>query len=299
MDYEPLPSAVELSRVAAALGRSVSFERRILGGQSSTTDILVADDGQRVVLRRHGKWSIGFDDGIATREEAVLRAVAASEVAAPRVLWSGQLGPVTAIITEFVEGVAIIRPSDPLRWASQLATALAGIHSVVVDGAVAAILKEAPLSPVDLASPDSFASHPYGMALLARRAALSPTVGSGSNLVHGDYWPGNLLWQDDQIVAVLDWEAAVLGDPAGDVAYCLAEMRYLGLDDAADHFLAHYRATTGSELKSLPYWMVTALCRAVPELDSYLDGWGSLGYAPEPEVVRRRFERLVKETLSN
>jgi len=297
MEYEPPPSANELSLIAAALGRPVSFDRRIWGGQSSTTDILVSDDGQRVALRRHGRWSIGFDDGIAAREEAVLRAVASSGVPAARVLWWGQLGPATAIITEFVEGIAVLRPSNPIRWAAQLAETLAAIHSVVVDTSTAAVLRKAPLSPVDLEPAESYASHPYGQALLERRAALSPTAGTGSCLVHGDYWPGNLLWRDDEVVAVLDWEAAVLGDPAGDVAYCFAELRYLGLDDAADHFLAHYRATTGSELNSLPYWMVTALCRAIPELNSYLDGWSSLGYSPDPEAVRRRFERLIKETL--
>ncbi len=299
MEYEALPSPVELDLLAERLGLAVSFERRIWGGQSATTDILIGDRGQRVVLRRHGRWSVGFDDGIAAREEAVLRVVRGAGVPAPRVLWSGQLGAATAIATEFVHGVAIIDPADPMRWASQLATTLAKIHSVAISPSLASILRSAPPSPVDLEPPARFFDHPQGRDLLSRRSALAASVRSGTCLVHGDYWPGNLLWREDHVAAVLDWEAAVLGDPVSDVAYCFAEMRYFGLDEAADHFVATYRDITQSALESLPYWTVTALCRALPELDSYLDGWSGLGFEPDPVRVRHRLSRLIAEMLSD
>ena len=37
-------------------------------------------------------------------------------------------------------------------------------------------------------------------------------------LVHGDYWPGNLLWQRGRLTGVVDWEEPRLGDPSRDVA---------------------------------------------------------------------------------
>lgn len=44
-------------------------------------------------------------------------------------------------------------------------------------------------------------------------------------LVHGDLWHENLLDQDGQLVAVLDWEACAIGDPAIDLAglWCLGD----------------------------------------------------------------------------
>lgn len=90
----------------------------------------------------------------------------------------------------------------------------------------------------------------------------------------------------------------MLGDPAGDVAYCYAELRYLGLDEAAERFAAAYREATGSELASLPYWNVTALCRAVPELHTYVDGWNALGHREDLEVVRLHLDRMIDEVLS-
>ncbi len=38
-------------------------------------------------------------------------------------------------------------------------------------------------------------------------------------LLHGDYRLPNLKWRDGEIVGILDWELARVGDPAGDVAF--------------------------------------------------------------------------------
>ncbi len=37
-------------------------------------------------------------------------------------------------------------------------------------------------------------------------------------LLHGDLWPGNVLWQDGRLVAVVDWEDGAVGAPLIDVA---------------------------------------------------------------------------------
>jgi aminoglycoside phosphotransferase (APT) family kinase protein len=59
-------------------------------------------------------------------------------------------------------------------------------------------------------------------------------------LVHGDFWYGNLLTDNSQerLVAVLDWEAVVLDDPAQDLATLLhsrAPFPALALDAYRDH----------------------------------------------------------------
>ena len=43
-------------------------------------------------------------------------------------------------------------------------------------------------------------------------------------LLHGDYWPGNVIWQDGRLVAVIDWEDACLGDPLADLATARVEL---------------------------------------------------------------------------
>ncbi|NIS35883.1 MAG: phosphotransferase, partial [Actinobacteria bacterium] len=37
-------------------------------------------------------------------------------------------------------------------------------------------------------------------------------------LLHGDFWMGNVVWDGDEIAAVIDWEEACVGDPLADLA---------------------------------------------------------------------------------
>ncbi|OLO36365.1 hypothetical protein BTR23_15970 [Alkalihalophilus pseudofirmus] len=43
------------------------------------------------------------------------------------------------------------------------------------------------------------------------------------SVVHGDYRSGNLLYSNNQITGILDWEATEIGDPMADVAYVCAK----------------------------------------------------------------------------
>ncbi|WP_423802103.1 phosphotransferase family protein [Neobacillus sp. SAB-20_R2A] len=43
------------------------------------------------------------------------------------------------------------------------------------------------------------------------------------SLIHNDYRTGNLLYSHNEIMGILDWEAAEIGDPMADVAYVCAK----------------------------------------------------------------------------
>lgn len=43
------------------------------------------------------------------------------------------------------------------------------------------------------------------------------------SIVHNDYRTGNLLYENNEITGILDWEAAEIGDPMADVAYVCAK----------------------------------------------------------------------------
>lgn len=62
-------------------------------------------------------------------------------------------------------------------------------------------------------------------ALEAKLLASRPAVGR-TRLVHGDYHPGNLVFREKAVVAVLDWEIAHLGVTASDKAsLCMLAIR--------------------------------------------------------------------------
>lgn len=54
-----------------------------------------------------------------------------------------------------------------------------------------------------------------------------------TTLVHGDFRTGNVVFGDDVIAGVLDWEFARVGDPAADLGWLLARTNALGSDLAA------------------------------------------------------------------
>ena len=45
-------------------------------------------------------------------------------------------------------------------------------------------------------------------------------------LLHGDFWPGNILWKNTEIVGIVDWEYAAIGDPFSDLAVTSLDLRY-------------------------------------------------------------------------
>jgi aminoglycoside phosphotransferase (APT) family kinase protein len=53
---------------------------------------------------------------------------------------------------------------------------------------------------------------------------------NASVLLHGDFWPGNTLWKDGQLVAIIDWEDAASGDLS--LTLPIAGSRFYGLSAA-------------------------------------------------------------------
>ncbi|MCE2494663.1 MAG: aminoglycoside phosphotransferase family protein, partial [Alphaproteobacteria bacterium] len=81
--------------------------------------------------------------------------------------------------------------------------------------------------------------------------------------LHMDYWPGNVLWLNGRVSAVLDWDAAGYGDAALDVGYFRMNMYLRGVKEAAGIFLEHYEAARGPVL-NLGFWELACAARPLP-----------------------------------
>ncbi len=87
-----------------------------------------------------------------------------------------------------------------------------------------------------------------------------------SVLLHGDFWPGNILWRDGQLVGVIDWEDAALGDPLADVANSRREILWAFGIDAMQHFTHQYQSMTTIDFTNLPYWDLCAALRSASQI---------------------------------
>jgi aminoglycoside phosphotransferase (APT) family kinase protein len=84
-------------------------------------------------------------------------------------------------------------------------------------------------------------------------------------LQHGDFRIGNLMVSSNDLIGVLDWEFAHLGDPAEDLAWALIRAWRFGQDHLrlggigeVEPFLEHYNTLTNSQitLEHLFFWEV-------------------------------------------
>jgi aminoglycoside phosphotransferase (APT) family kinase protein len=130
-------------------------------------------------------------------------------------------------------------------------------------------------------------------------AAGSPPRSNPHVLCHGDFWPGNVLWRDGEIAAVIDWEDCLIGEPLADVAICRLDLWWILGEAAAGDFTACYQSQTGLDLGSLPYWDLRASLRPIRNIEEWAQSYSPLG-RPDvtEETMRRDHQAFVAQALS-
>jgi aminoglycoside phosphotransferase (APT) family kinase protein len=215
-------------------------------------------------------------------EFGILSALARSDVPVPKVRWldadGSRLGR-PAIVMDLADGTCDYMALNGSRAlerrvaiAHQLCDRLADIHlldwrelrldEILEDpGRQAAVIAlnhwQAELRRVQLEPEPELE---LVLAWLRRHAPNSAVT----TLVHGDFKPGNVLMQGDDVTLVLDWETAHLGDPLEDIGWVTnplraGEHRIPDAWEAAD-LIARWSARTGftADPASVHWWNVLA-----------------------------------------
>ena len=242
----------------------------------------VSPDGQRArfVVKRMTE---APDPERATADFHGLRIARRHGIPAPEPLLldpTGDLLGGPGIVTRFARGRQIANPEDPVEWAKDLADLLLRIHGVSPD----AIERKGIYDGNELGLyfltghwPEKMAGHPlsgtiYGVIRELRSSLRKvPPV-----FLHMDYWPGNVLWLDGRVSAVLDWDAAAYGDPALDVGYFRMNMYLRGIKEAADVFLEQYEAASGP-VANLGFWELACAARPLPDPAAWIPASREMG----------------------
>ena len=247
--------------------------RPLTGGVSAVVhalDLAPREGPPRTVvvrqLRSHA-WTASGDDPVG-REFTLTRAVYRAGIPVPEPLAAQSdadtpTGPFLAMA--FADGDTQIPPERLGTRLAVMARTLAEIHDVPTDGLPPLPLRTDPRPEVfDFLTPEHRALADW-LAARDDTACHEPP-----RLLHGDFWPGNLLWIDDTLNAVLDWEDAAIGDPLSDIACTMLELTYLFGTPAAATFARAYREHAPLDDARLPLWQVyvaAAACR-------YMGEWG-------------------------
>jgi aminoglycoside phosphotransferase (APT) family kinase protein len=238
------------------------------GGVSAQVTALEIElpDGQmrKIVVRRYGDVDLQHDLHVAEHEFRLLQIVRSAGLAAPAPYYfdqEGEIFPRPCIAIEYVEGRTDFTPAgldDALR---QMAAYLHGVHSIAgssrdlsflpgQDKIYDAKFRERPAKLDD--------SLHEGRIRDALEAVWPLPRQNEPVLLHGDFWPGNMLWRDGRLVAVVDWEDAQVGDPLADLANSRLEILWAFGQEAMHSFTRHYRSMTNIDFTNLPYWDLCA-----------------------------------------
>lgn len=268
--------------IAQKLGATLRATTPLTGGVSARVTLLELCDRDgaptHVVVREPGAaLTKGHGATTARREHDLLAHLHRVGFPVPRPLLLVET-EAPFFVMEHIDGLAVLPDDGPERMADKLAE----LHALPLHDVPAVPDREDPVARLG-----DF-SGPAHAELLARVSARPRAISPRRALLHGDYWPGNVIWRDGAIAAVIDWEDAAFGDPLSDVACCRLELRYLLGRAGAEAFTARYVARTGVALDGLAAWDLYVAAAA-------LSAMGRWGLAVEREVVMRREARASFE----
>lgn len=238
-------------------------ESHFISGGASKYTLAIQLSGVRslpaaLVLRGDNAMSAGFGGADTAFEFRLFEILHAEGVRVPRPLAhepSGTVFGTPFMLSERRAGSVIghmfMLPAPDEMVGVNVATQLARIHAVPI-AKLGDWMPGAELSSSGQAGRLLAKSHEAWSALqqsssvidtafdwLQRHVAL---MDGGRALVHGDYGLNNLLIDDRQVSAVLDWEYAHIGNPAYDLGYFYDQAQALS---SWDHFLEAYGAAGG------------------------------------------------------
>jgi aminoglycoside phosphotransferase (APT) family kinase protein len=188
---------------------------------------------------------------------------------------SGTIFPTPYLVIEYIEGKPVFAPASA-DFILQLATQLAIIHRVDCSKLVS-FLPTAKGCAETVKQPAHVDTSLDEGRIRATLEAMCPLPQrNASVLLHGDFWPGNILWQDERLVAVIDWEDAQIGDPLIDFALSRLDILWIFGIDALNAFTQQYTSIMMDiDYTNLPYWDLCAALRLVRLAGADLAGWAA------------------------
>jgi aminoglycoside phosphotransferase (APT) family kinase protein len=216
-------------------------KEKLTGGVSASVtllDVELADHrAKKLVLREHGPSHCGHPIDL---EFQLLRSLNDFGLAVPKPLAWGAADGMNRhpyILLNYLEGSTDIPVAAVEKCIGVMAAELVTIHDAMVDSLPQLPMRVDP-RPELL---DFLPEDEEWQGLRSILTKMGSTVHDGNVvLLHGDYWPRNIVWKGETFVGILDWEDAAVGDPLSDVACACLELSYLYGDWGARCFLAAY-----------------------------------------------------------
>ena len=264
------------------------------GGYSADVTVLELETGngtrRKLIHRLHGPVDLQQNPNVASDEFRVLQLTHAAGLATPAPVYldaTNPLFPTPSLVVAYVEGVTDLKPEDPADYVTQMAGELARIHRMDTAGRDLDFLLKLEDDCVEALGrqrdPDVVSTDERELLELLEPCWPLPRDNTPV-VLHGDYWPGNTLWKDGRLTAIIDWEDARRGDPLFDVSNARFEILMLFGPEIMNAFTRRYESLNPVDFGCLPWWDLYTALRVVNKL-------GFLATAERDETLIRSDHR--------
>lgn len=259
---------------------------RLEGGVSARVEALevsAPDGGVRRVVLRYPRAGVSC-------EYALLEQLHQRDVPVPAPVFADLEGDwlgAPGFVMELVDGVSTVEEEALPDALDKMAHMLEQLHALDLEG-----LKSVGLPPREDPVEGALTYLPERAEHAAVRGALKMLgrleLNNQPTLLHGDFWPGNMLWREGAIVAVIDWEDAAIGDPLSDLAGARVELLWRYGEAAMEAFTKAYLRRAQLDRSDLPIWELYVAAAGTASMSQ----WG-LSSSTE-QRMRERADWLIK-----
>jgi len=255
---------------------------QLKGGISADMTALEIQDPhgsiRRIIVRQPPRSALQRDPYAAENEYRLLMALKRKGVAVPAAIGFDRTGPVPYLVLDYIPGSPVFALPESPNFTHRLAAQLVKIHSLDFAHHELAFLPDSSRFVAErIAAQPLQVSDALGEERIQKKlqsawpfAKHNPDV-----LLHGDYWPGNVLWHGDKLAAVIDWEDACWGDPLYDLAIARLDLLWIFGLETMNLFSESYQTSARIDAASLPYWDLYAALRFIRLAGSQLEEWAA------------------------
>lgn len=139
----------------------------------------------------------------------------------------------------------------------------------------------------------------FDSTVAARRRHIksNPPTARQTVFVHADLWAGNMMWNGDTSVTLIDWKDSGAGQAGVDLGHLRMKMAMQYGLEAARHVLDGWQQEMGREATDMPYWDVVATVHTPTELNDWEPGFDGDGNQLSNTAITERRNAFLRNAL--
>lgn len=293
--------------LAQVAGGSAIEIRSLKGGISSAVyAVHIQNEGKTLqwVMRQYtDKGWLAVEPDLAVYETEVLRAVWNVEIPSPKWLaadFTGESCGLPTVLMSQLPGAVVLSPSNHRLWLAGLAEALADLH---FKASVAKVVLKRNYKTYnrisELQAPEWSRCPDVWNRIIAILQNPNAVPEYELQLIHRDYHPTNVLWEQGKVSGIVDWVNSCMGPVGIDTGHCRLNLVQLYGVQSADEFLhAYLNSGKGSREANNPYWDMLTLIEILPGPPSVYEGWSDLGFLElDSALIIQRLDEYAESLL--